>query len=275
MNVGIINSTGAGFFSNFRGSIAAIKRCTDTGLLPYMEWRNNPYTDPTKGSNVWEYYFMPISRIPQNTIVNKYPIEQDFTWRNQPQTREIMHDLIQKWVRLQPTLEHEINKFWEKNMKDHHVLGIHVRLTDKANHPRERMTIVSYENYKHEIDKYIKIYPDTKIFLATDSIDYLESFKNDYGDRLILHPNITRSSGGKSIHHHMRGNGYKKGKDVVTECILLSKCNFLIKGVSNVALCSLFFNKDLDHFNITSKYNGDTREDFIPYKNITEELCQN
>ncbi len=47
------------------------------------------------------------------------------------------------------------------------------------------------------------------------------------------------------------------------ETLLLSKCDYLIKGISNVSLCSLFFNKKLHSFNVASYYNNDTREDFV------------
>jgi len=272
--IGIINSSGAGFFSNFRGSISAIKRCEDNNLIPFMNWSNNPYKENKHGNNVWEYYFeQTTSDLLKTGIVGKYNVEQDFTWRNLPHTREAMSNLIEKYVTLKPDIQKEIDEFYNENMKGRHVLGVHIRLTDKATHPAEKKTIVSLENYKTEIRNYINLFPDAYIYLATDSTDYIKQLNEEFGDKIIL-PDVLRSSGGASVHHHSQGNGYKKGKDVLMECLLLSKCDFLIKGVSNVSLCALFFNKELEHFNITSQYNNDTREDFIPWKKINEELCQ-
>jgi len=269
--IGVINSTGAGFFSNFRGSVSAIKRCEDNDLVPFMNWRNNPYIENSQGGNSWDYYFEQPFNVINNNI--KYNIEQDFSWRNLPHTRETMSSLIEKYITLKPNIQKEIDDFYDRNMKSRHVLGVHIRLTDKATHPAEKKTIVSLENYKTEIRNYVNLFPDAYIYLATDSTDYINQLKEEFGDKIIL-PDVLRSSGGASVHHHSQGNGYKKGKDVLMECILLSKCDFLIKGVSNVSLCALFFNKELEHFNITSQYNNDTREDFIPWKKINEELCQ-
>lgn len=271
---GIIPGSGAGFFSNFRGSVSAIKECEEKGLSPYFYWKGTPYDDASHGDNVWEYYFEQVNPLLFTAGKNlpRQMAQQDFSWRNLPETRAIMSRYIDKYVQVKMDIQKEVDDYYNENMKDRNVLGVHIRLTDKATHPAEKKTIVSLDNYKTEIQNYIDIFPEAYIYIATDSTDYLTELQREFGDKILL-PDVIRSSGGNSIHHHSKGNGYQKGKDVLIECLLLSKCNFLIKGVSNVSLCALFFNKDLEHFNITSNYNGDIREDFIPWKKITEELC--
>ena len=43
----------------------------------------------------------------------------------------------------------------------------------------------------------------------------------------------------------------------------MSRCNHLIKGISNVALAAMFFNMDLTCETLNSIWNNDTREDFV------------
>ena len=41
------------------------------------------------------------------------------------------------------------------------------------------------------------------------------------------------------------GNGYRKGEDVLIDCLLLSRCNYLLKCTSAVGEFAMYFNPDL------------------------------
>jgi hypothetical protein len=259
-NIINIKSTRAGFFSNFRGTVSAFKKCESLESIPYVLWHNNIYYDKNYGDNVWDYYFeQPMG----NTKIGDETIEQDFSWKSESWTRDEMNRLINKYVKLKPEIINEIDKIYNTDFIGKNVLGVHIRLTDKKTTPSENKTIISCEHYIKEINKYVSKNKNCFIFVATDSDEYIGTLKNEYGDKIILFNDILRGKGNKGVHIDGSPNGYKKGKDVLIETILLSRCNFLIKGISNVSLCSLFFNKGLDSFNVASYYNNDKREDFI------------
>lgn len=265
MGIGLIKSSNAGFFSNFRGTIYTFHKCNELGITPYVQWNTGLYLDSSKGPNWWEYYFEQIGDINDE---NKKHLSHDMSWNRQSITRERSNKLIKQYVKIKPHITEKINDFWSKNFKDtDNILGIHLRLTDKFNctshgEPESGKPVSINEYIKH-INLYVEKNDNVKIFLATDSIDHIKKMEDIYGDRLVYREGVIRSSGTKSVHHEMTGDKHIKGEDVLIDCLLLSKCDFLFKGISNVAVCALFFNEKLEHFNLNDYYNNDKRESFI------------
>ena len=175
-----------------------------------------------------------------------------------------MNKMINKYVVIKPEILEEVKELTHNF--SHNTLGVHIRLTDKHNCTRFGEPItgkpVEIGKYKEHIDGYLNKYSKAKIYLATDDKECLEEMINTYGSRLIYKDAI-RSKGEESVHHHLEGNNYQKGRDVLVDCLALSKCNHLIKGISNVALVAMFFNIDLTCETLNSIYNNDTREDFV------------
>ena len=110
--------------------------------------------------------------------------------------------------------------------------------------------------------EYLQNNENSRIFLATDDQEVRDRFVDEYQELLFMTDSI-RSTGDVSVHHGTSGGGYQKGEDVLIDCLLLSECDHIIKGISNVALCAMFFNIELTATNLNSVYNGDTREDFV------------
>ena len=259
MNNLIINGSSAGFFSMFRGTVGTLLTCEEKSLLPFVNWQNTLYNDNPK-DNAWEYYFENTSNFDSKnyTIARSHNIlPREYS------TRLTMNRLINKYVKIKP----EINKKVEIKIKElkQNPLGVHIRMTDKINcvsHGEPRSGIpVSIDLYKKHINKKLEE-RDSKIFLATDDESVLNEMKIEYGDKVIT-TNSIRSAGTKSIHHHLSGSNRLKGEQVLIDCLVLSRCKHIIKGISNVALCAMFWNLDLTCDNLNSIYNGDAREDFV------------
>lgn len=265
MGIGVIKSSNAGFFSNFRGTLYTFHKCNELGLTPYVEWKSGLYYDSNIGPNWWEYYFEQIGNINDK---DKRHLSHDMSWNRQKITRERSNKLIKQYVKIKPHITEKINNFWSGNFeKTDNVLGIHLRLTDKFNCTSHGEPVtgkpISIDEYIKHAKIYIEKNENVKIFLATDSVDGIRKLQEVFGDRLVYRKDVIRSSGTVSIHHGMKGYNYKKGEDVLVDCLLLSKCNFIFKGISNVAVCALFFNENLQHFNLNDYYNNDKRESFI------------
>lgn len=255
----IINGSRAGFFSMFRGTVGTLLICEQQALTPFIDWKNTLYND-SPNDNAWEYYFENISDLdPENYTTarchNILPREYN--------TRLTMNRLINKYVKIKS----DINKKIEIIVKElgKNPLGVHIRMTDKINctsHGEpESGKPISIDLYKKHIDKNLQEH-GSKFFLATDDESAAEEIKTEYGENVIT-TNSIRSTGTKSIHHHLAGNNRIKGEQVLIDCLVLSRCKHIIKGISNVALCAMFWNLDLTCDNLNSIYNGDSREDFV------------
>jgi len=252
----MIRGTGAGFFSNMRGTLGAlskIKNSPSNDSPCYIDWSNTLY-------GAWENFFHQVDFIPDFTQM-KYLHDQDPLPRD-PSTKLILHETYKNNVRVRQDILDKMQS--TMNQLTDNTLAVHIRRTDKLNCTRfgepESGKPVDLELYvKHSKEE---LESHDKIFLATDDKDVVECFRKEFGKSLIVRDDCVRSRGDVSIHHSRLADSYKMGSDVLIDCLLMSQCRTLIKGISNVALFALFINKDLRSINLNSIYNGDTREDF-------------
>ena len=61
---------------------------------------------------------------------------------------------------------------------------------------------------------------------------------------MLSYRNMFRSVDGNPTHWRDISN-HDKGEDAVIDCLLLSRCQFLIRSASNLSVCSTFFNPEL------------------------------
>lgn len=252
-----------GFFSDFRGTLGKVSQLKKQGHKCNIHWSNYLYQSEDK-ENIWEVFFHQIDEIEDDAEVldiRGAPLPREYS------TRIIMNETIQKYVRVKKNIQEEVDSFIQKNFTEN-TLGVHIRLTDKNvchiyHGEPETGTPVDLDLYKKHIEEYLNSNENSSVFLATDSKIGLDCMKSEFGDKVFYMKDVIRSDGENSVHQGMSGNGIKKAKNVVMDCLLLSKCNYMIKGISNVALCALFFNKELESFNLNSHYKNDKREDFV------------
>lgn len=78
-----------------------------------------------------------------------------------------------------------------------------------------------------------------KIFLATEDINYVASFKNFFGDicvtleREYLDYNPNSGAGINAFHLNRENDHFILGKDYLTQIAILSKCNSLVASRTN------------------------------------------
>lgn len=203
------------------------------------------YYDKKKGRNWWNYYFKPIHLIrnpyvPYEVISSSMHV--NFAYRATDSiSSERAFELIQKYIHLKPALSIQINQFVKRNFRNHYVIGVHYRGTDKDSEAKR----VDYEevyqaicNARAQVNK-----TNVVIFLATDEQKMVRFLRSKFGKKLIC-LNSIRATNRNPIHTDKK-NGYRKGKEAVMDCILLSKCDYLIRTSSNLSLCSTFFNPNI------------------------------
>jgi hypothetical protein len=120
-------------------------------------------------------------------------------------------------------------------------LGVHYRGTDKFSEaPR-----VPYEEVMAAVRDaaHLALPRRWKLFVATDEQPFLEYARHAFPDRLICQEAI-RSTDGQGLHFQLAGD-YRNGEGAVSDCLLLSRCNYLIRTESELSLCSTLFNPHL------------------------------
>lgn len=253
---------------------------------PSSEDGPNAFHDASRGQNMWDYYFQPVADLTYDDLqarldapddplspgdlvrlsnkelwdvhcreadsIFPYPhsIHVD-SYRDDPQwydkQRSRAQKLVRRYVRVKPHVLSKVDAFEQEHFRGHTVLGIHLRGTDKgtARGPIELMRIVEPKEYFPHIDDYLRKSGDCKIFVATDQVQFVDTIRKRYGSRVMSYESM-RTTGARNPFEYMDGLGYRKGEDVLIDCLLLSRCNYLLKCTSAVGEFAMYFNPDLE-----------------------------
>jgi hypothetical protein len=237
------------------------------GLLEHYEmWRDRYagmrvdfldqglYFDPQFGNNWWTYYFAPISlgtaeRATQRIIGEEEQIH--FARRTEAgMSRARGRRLIDRYVNVSPKILSKVDSFVESEFRGDFAIGVHYRGTDKYQEaPR-----VSYESVRASIENAIDELGTDRfvIFLATDEQPFLDYLLYQFGDR-VRYLETVRSTDGTPIDVR-QGQNFKKGQDAVLDCLLLSRCNLLIRTASNLSLISAMINPNITEVLLNRPY---------------------
>ncbi len=168
------------------------------------------------------------------------------------QKRKKFSFLIRKYVKIRKEILEKIHDFEREHFKGNKVIGIHLRGKEKMEELAlyHKIKMVPPKYYFQEVNKYLKKEPSAKVFIATESKSLRKQVKEKYGKRVVYYDS-TLSDEGTSP--HLQFGGAKVGEEVLIEAMLLSKCNFLVYGMSEVPFAATYFNPTLRHVNIQKK----------------------
>lgn len=231
--------------------------CAVLGALDYYEngyhagikidLCHGTYLDPELGPNWWEYFFYPINIGNAQASSYTFSLKDHFTlsYAGVQMPRVKAFKLIQKYVKVLPHIEDKVNAFVNENFKDQFVIGVHYRGTDKGT----EVPIVPYHKTIHAISSLLNTVGgvqqgNMKIYIATDDTKFLSLAKDTFGD-LVIFNDFVRSDDDTPLHYGNDAryfNNYQKGEEALIDCLLLSKCNYLIRPWSSLSIAA-------DHFN--------------------------
>lgn len=260
----MIKGSDKGFFAVCNDTARHISHCLKNNEQWFVNWGNETlYYDSVVGNNVWEYFFEQTYRPGHPiSVVNDYI---DLILLKNNSFRDTMHFIYTNYFKInakvQNILASSLEFFSTKT-----VLGVHIRRTDKflvgMYGTTQKHTPVDLRLFKEEIDKIINNFE--YVYLATDCQTAVQFIKDNYGKKVIFNHNAFRGDNSYSIHNNFKNvSGYKKGLDVLTDVILLSKCKHLIRSTSNVSVTSLYLNPDLTYLNLNEKYHNDSEADIL------------
>lgn len=218
--------------------------------------RRGVYYEPKHGPNWWHYYFEPlvIGSKENSTVRTTTHGEDDFARdKRSSLSRHEAHQLINQYIKVKSHILNRVDHFAKKHFKNHFIIGIHYRGTDKV---RSKAPRVSYQKVFKIIRKKIAQHgsDDWRLFVATDEAEFLAKIKKAFPKRVIATKAI-RSNNGEPV-HKSRINPYQAGEDALIDALLLSKTNLLIRTSSNLSIWSSYLNPDLPVKILSYKYEG-------------------
>jgi len=151
--------------------------------------------------------------------------------------------LINKYLVVKQDILSEVEDFCSKNFVNRKVLGVHYRGTDKG----EESPVLPYDTVERNIEHYLELRPDTeRVFIASDDVNFIENIEKSGVGRLIVYRNDSfRARDGNSIHKLAATDKYEITRDAIVNCLLLSRCDALLKTASILSGWSKLFNPRL------------------------------
>lgn len=231
-------------FASVLGSLHLYETGHYAGLKIYFD--NGVYLDPKRGPNWWEYYFEPINLGDTTAMPYAFSWQEvvTLTGAGFKLPRRSASLLIQKYIHVKPHIQREVNTFVNKYFKNHFVIGVHHRGTDKA----VEAPLVSYEKTCKALKRIIAGLTPVqanalKIYVATDDHHFLAYLLTLYPNNVIYN-NFARSIDGTPLHYgDFYANNYQRGKEALIDCLLLSRCQTLLRPYSSsLSMMSANFN---------------------------------
>ncbi len=158
-------------------------------------------------------------------------------WAYGMTAHQIYRCLFDKYIRLKPDIQEEIQQFYDEFMKGSDpILAVHIRGGDKV---KEVENLSHLNKRYHQIVKqFVKRFDIQKILLLTDCEEILSDFRKRYGPMVIYTDckrgqlNDTKNAPHLTSYSERR----RKGIEVIKDTYLATRCTFFIgNGYSNVS----------------------------------------
>jgi hypothetical protein len=154
------------------------------------------------------------------------------------------NQLFNENVQLKSEMQDYIDDFVNRYFYRRQILGLHYRGTDKGSEAPPvswdfcLQTIVNFLDSNRQIDA---------LFVSSDEQPFIEFIERKLKRiEVLYHDDKQRSSDGKPVHAYRKGDdNYTKGKEALVNCLLLSRCNALIRTASFLSAWSSIFNPRL------------------------------
>lgn len=252
--------TNCGFFSEFLTVLGHIVYCEKNAKIPVVYWDSQSLYYEKKGLNglfnAWEYYFEPLSStnyIDSSDIIyrNYWCPDGSTIWPNYRDPLPLnlarfAHEVIKKYIKIKPHVISIVNDFYEKNMKNFAIIGVHWRGTNKSWEvkPVAPMKLLTKAQ---EIGKTLN--RPYKYLIASDEMSFITLAQKTLKEApVIFYADAERSSSHNFAFYMYPAttkSPSKRGLDVLVETLMLARSDIFIHTVSNVSTGALFFNPEL------------------------------
>lgn len=242
-----------GFFAQMNWVLAILAHCEERGLRPHIEL-TGPFYAEVSGENWLERFFT--LDADRNTQLHLMSEERhkcrisDLEQLGLPghYLREMSlqhaHALWQRYMHLDQEIAAHVELFAVQHFTGRCVLGVHYRGTDKGSEAPP----VSREDCVGCVIRYLDAHPSIDlVFLSSDEAGFIDWFKQLVARvEIVVHDDQARSYDGRAVHtHSVPGNVNPRGREALVNCLLLARCNALIRTASFLSAWSSVFNPAL------------------------------
>jgi hypothetical protein len=266
-----------GMFATVTYCALLAKACEEQDIEPFITVSSPHYRSPRRGGNWFSYFFghrrLQMSDAELETLrtdgrvlairdrgsINLFArgvIEREIT--NDLEAFSEATRLFDKYFVVHPAILEQADAFADAHMSAGPVLGIHFRGTD---HHRE-YRVVDYGLVTAAVDRY---FPEHEaVFVTTDEQGFVDFARARLAGRRIVVPRESV----QPQHCIDQGDNYEKGLHALTDCLLLSRCQALIKTPSALSAWAKAFNPLMDVVLVGKPYQNPWKH-VVPWVNLT------
>ena len=162
--------------------------------------------------------------------------------------RHLGHNLTSRYIQFVPQMREKAENVNPNCSIENSCLGIHIRHSDKSAGRR----IIETDDFLPYVKQFLAA-GGKWVYLATDSSNVIEHIKKKWPEnvqRVIrsMGDDIVRSSNEEAVFDI--GAHHRTNQEVLIEILALSKCQFMIHGLSAVTESSIWINVDLHYTSV-------------------------
>ena len=254
-----------GFCSAIRDTLYYLMYADAMNFVPYIHFADNiPYHEDhlvNGKSDVFEYYFEQPSDIDFDELkksakvvhAESVHLQGNFAlhglkqpkeyYSSEAEAIEICGEMYKKYIRLNKIvydrLEKDMRKLFPAGCK--RVLGVHYRGTDFKVGYNGHPVVIKFQHHIEEAKKLMSAEQFDYVFLATEDGDVISEFKRQFGDKLLLYPDVIRGTGETNAYNMVsdrENHHYLLGYEVLRDVYTLSRCNSFVTSMSGVGITS-------------------------------------
>lgn len=253
-----------GFFAEFLYALIRLYYATDRGLVPYINWGKNflyyEGNENAKESNNFLYYFEPVSNVSslekaayvlnatnchisdvQNRCLNTYG------YAVTDEYMDALSSMIKRYIKYNKETKTYLESGYDNLLQGRKTLAVHFRGTDYRRQYNNHPVFVTIEQEIAEVYNILKAKDYEAIFLATDEEKAVTVFRQEFGHFVKTFDDTWRADkGDESVaysHSNRENHRYKLGLEVIRDQYMLTRCDGLVCGISNLTLSARMMRK--------------------------------
>ena len=254
---------GYGFFAEFHTLLQKLAYAEYFQMTPYINWDKNflyyeaEGVDETK--NGFEYFFVQPSMFSKKELSSADLITEakmgQARWIEEKFERgydlstsylDMISTVYNRYIHLNKKTEQMIKESISGLLSEKLTLGVHYRGTDfKANYDNHPVCVDVVQEIgvvKAALEKF----RFEQIFLATDDLEAINSFKEAFGETVVFYSDVVRGDSSISVAFSQKKRQYHHyflAYEVLRDMYTLSTCQGFVAGVSQVSICARIVKK--------------------------------
>jgi hypothetical protein len=146
-------------------------------------------------------------------------------------------------VRVREELRGREREIWRDGGAPRQAIGVHYRHPDHSHEcPREMPRMDVFLDWTSRL---LGRAPRAAVVLATDVREAVDAFRDAFGERLIVQPEVARAPAGASQYDWDAPPGIPLGEQALIDALLLARCDVLLHCTSNIATAVGYMNPRL------------------------------